>query len=250
MPAQPRARATGAPLQRRMTELPLAAFGRNLQMTKRWPQLVSYHSKKLVACATVAQGDHCQIRRTVSHNLVMPSPTSSPRQEDRFHIAVRFHTRLIKTLDNMLNYSVNESKILDSEVVLGCLEFVSCSRSALLIKTLRWTQMSGRAISRSAYSVIFDLVSLHTFTKKSPDLMLRNCASECSTASMQPETVAVVSNEPLHAGWPSFPSVRQSIYPRDTSNYGACLLRFWSLLQATTKISGGTLHSCLYHEDR
>ena len=149
--------------------------------------------------------------------------TTTGRQEDRFHIAVRFHTRLIKTLDNMLNYSVNESKILDSEVVLGCLEFVSCSRSALLIKTLRWTQMSGRAISRSAYSVIFDLVSLHTFTKKSPDLMLRNCASECSTASMQPETVAVVSNEPLHAGWPSFPSVRQSIYPRDTSNYGACL---------------------------
>ena len=115
---------------------------------------------------------NCSSRRPLSnssyssHNLVMPSPTSSPRQEDRFHIAVRFHTRLIKTLDNMLNYSVNESKILDSEVVLGCLEFVSCSRSALLIKTLRWTQMSGRAISRSAYSVIFDLVSLHTFTKK------------------------------------------------------------------------------------
>jgi len=63
MPAQPRAGATGAPLQRRETELPLAAFGRNLQMTKRWQQLVSYHSKKLVACATVAQGDHCQIRR-------------------------------------------------------------------------------------------------------------------------------------------------------------------------------------------
>jgi len=150
MPAQPRAGATGAPLQRRETELPLAAFGRNLQMTKRWQQLVSYHSKKLVACATVAQGDHCQIRRRLQFTqlgyAVTNFFTTTGRQEDRFHIAVRFHTRLIKTLDNMLNYSVNESKILDSEVVLGCLEFVSCSRSALLIKTLRWTQMSGQVL--------------------------------------------------------------------------------------------------------
>lgn len=101
-------------LRRRVSELPVVSFGRKLQILKRWQMTAGYQNTNVAASAT--EGDH-GVKIIVQLAYIVSSQRPQVFHHGRLtgghiHITVGFHTRLIRPLDNVLNYNINDSEIL------------------------------------------------------------------------------------------------------------------------------------------